>query len=240
MKVTWWSAGITSAVACKMALNLYDNTELYYAETGSAHSDNKRFKEECEEWYGKKIHTIKSKKYDSVYDVCKKRKAFVVNLNAPCTYELKKVPRFTLEDSTNIESQVFGFEFSKHELTRSKRFAEQYPYTHPLFPLQEKQLTKANCRKILEDAGIEIPKMYKLGFHNNNCIGCIKGGMGYWNKIREYFPEEFEKFARLEREIGYSIIKDCYLDELNPNNGYYPNEIEPECDMFCALEAMNI
>lgn len=31
------------------SLNLYDNTELYYIDTGSAHSDNKRFKEECEE-----------------------------------------------------------------------------------------------------------------------------------------------------------------------------------------------
>lgn len=240
IKVAWWSAGITSAVACKMALNLYDNLELYYADTGSAHEDNLRFKAQCEKWYGKKIHTIKSDKFTSAFDVCKKRKAFVVNLNAPCTYELKKVPRFKLEDTENIANQVFGFEWSKHELTRSKRFLEQYPYTNPLYPLQEKQLTKANCRKILEDTGIDIPVMYSLGFHNNNCIGCVKGGKGYWNKIREHFPSTFWDFAKLEREIGYSIIKDCYLDELNPGDGYYPNEIEPECDMFCALEAMNI
>lgn len=54
MRVAWWSAGITSAVACKMELNDFKNTELYYIDTGSAHSDNKRFKEECEEWYKKK------------------------------------------------------------------------------------------------------------------------------------------------------------------------------------------
>ena len=125
-------------------------------------------------------------------------------------------------------------------MTRSKRFAEQYPYTNPLFPLQEKQLTKANCRKILEDAGIEIPLMYRLGYHNNNCIGCVKGGMGYWNKIREHFPEEFEKFSKLEDYIGNSIIKGVYLKDLDPDRGDYPNEIEPECGLFCALEAMNI
>lgn len=242
MKVTWWSAGITSAVACKMALNLYDNTELYYIDTGSAHSDNKRFKEECEEWYKKKIHTIKSKKYDSVYDVCKKQKIFnIIGKGAACTYQLKKIPRMDLEDNNNIEAQVFGFEFSKHELMRSKRFSEQYPYTNPLYPLQEKQLTKPNCRKILEDRGIKIPLMYKLGFHNNNCLGCIKGGMGYWNKIREYFPEEFEKFAKLEREVvKHSIIKGVYLDELEVGQGNYPSEIEPECGIFCALEGMSI
>ena len=32
-----------------------------------------------------------------------------------------------------------------------------------------------------------------MGYNNNNCIGCIKGGMGYWNKIRVDFPEVFEK-----------------------------------------------
>lgn len=239
-KIGWWSAGITSAVACKIALNEYSNVELVYEDTGSGHEDNKRFKEECEEWYGQKIHTIKSKKYDSVYDVCKKKKAFVVNFNAPCTYELKKVPRFALEDKGGIENQIFGFEYSKHELMRSKRFKEQYPYTNPLFPLQDKQLTKSNCRKILEDVGIEVPLMYRLGYHNNNCIGCVKGGMGYWNKIRKDFPEKFEEFSKLEEYIGNSIIKGVYLDELDPDRGDYPNEIEPECGLFCALEAMNI
>ena len=31
--------------------------------------------------------------------------------------------------------------------------------------------------------------MYDLGYPNNNCIGCIKGGMGYWNRIRKDFPD---------------------------------------------------
>ena len=42
----WWSAGITSAVACKMALEMYENVELYYIGIGSAHEDNARFKSE--------------------------------------------------------------------------------------------------------------------------------------------------------------------------------------------------
>ncbi len=37
--------------------------------------------------------------------------------------------------------------------------------------------------------------MYDLGYPNNNCIGCVKGGMGYWNKIRKDFPEVFQKRA---------------------------------------------
>ena len=25
--------------------------------------------------------------------------------------------------------------------------------------------------------GIEIPVMYRLGYNNNNCVGCVKGGI---------------------------------------------------------------
>ena len=43
--------------------------------------------------------------------------------------------------------------------------------------------------------------MYKLGYNNNNCIGCVKGGQAYWNKIRIDFPETFNKMAKLENLI---------------------------------------
>ena len=94
--------------------------------------------------------------------------------------------------------------------------------------------------ELLARSGIELPQMYKMGYHNNNCIGCIKGGMGYWNKIRVDFPEVFESRSKLEREIGYSIIKDgngnqIFLDELDPNRGNMNLEVFPECSIMCYL-----
>ena len=50
--------------------------------------------------------------------------------------------------------------------------------------------------------------MYKLGYNNNNCIGCVKGGIGYWNKIRVDFPAEFDRMAELERKIGHAVLKE--------------------------------
>lgn len=61
---------------------------------------------------------------------------------------------------------------------------------------------------MLWKAGIEIPAMYKMGYNNNNCIGCVKGGMGYWNKIRKDFPEVFNRMAVIEREVGATCLKD--------------------------------
>lgn len=35
MIIAWFSCGVTSAVACKIALSLYEDVQLYYIETGS-------------------------------------------------------------------------------------------------------------------------------------------------------------------------------------------------------------
>ena len=81
--------------------------------------------------------------------------------------------------------------------------------------------------------------MYELGYANNNCVGCVKGGMGYWNHIRKDFPKVFESRAKLEREVGHSMLKDkngpVYLDELDPNRGDMNTEIMPDCGIMCYL-----
>lgn len=48
MVIAWFSCGVTSAVACKIALSLYEDVQLYYIETGSGHPDNARFLVDCE------------------------------------------------------------------------------------------------------------------------------------------------------------------------------------------------
>jgi len=52
---------------------------------------------------------------------------------------------------------------------------------------------------MVERAEIELPEMYKLGYEHNNCVGCVKGGMGYWNKIRVDFPLRFKEYADMEK-----------------------------------------
>ena len=79
--------------------------------------------------------------------------------------------------------------------------------------LIDKGVTKENCLGILWQKGIKLPKMYDLGYNHNNCIGCIKGGMGYWNKIRKDFPDHFNRMARIEREIGHSRFRDMDTNE---------------------------
>jgi len=236
--IAWWSGGITSAVACLYALNDYDNVELIYIETGQHHPDHLRFKNDCEKWYGVKIETVQSEKYNDVFDVMYKKRYINGVAGAPCTKALKKDVRYKVEED-GFKSQVFGFEFSKHEINRAKRFKEQYPHTNPLYPLIDHELTKANCMYIVKNQRIRIPAMYELGYNNSNCIGCVKGGMGYWNKIRVDFPDYFNKMIEVEDDIGASALK-IPLRELDPKAGNMNDEIMPECGLFCDLEFVDL
>jgi 3'-phosphoadenosine 5'-phosphosulfate sulfotransferase (PAPS reductase)/FAD synthetase len=249
IKIAWWSAGITSAVACKIAIELYDNVKLYYIETGKAHPDNKRFLIDCENWYGTKIETVQNRRgFKSPVDVIKKTGYVNGPEGARCTLELKKQVRYDLEEkySANLfndvilTNQVFGFEWEPRQINRAIRFLEQYPSVHALFPLIERKLSKSNCWSIIDSAGIEVPAMYKLGFPNNNCIGCVKGGAGYWNQIRKRFPDDFNEMAKAEREAGHSCIKNKFLDELDPSDGREMKMILPSCGNFCEVELSDI
>lgn len=235
--IGWWSAGVTSAVACKLAMDKFgaDRVDLYYFKIDSAHEDNKRFIDDCQEWYGKEINILQGK-YKDQFDVIEKTRYINGPSGARCTSELKKALRQQIEKQVQYDHQVFGFEFSKREINRAFLFREQHPHTRPYFPLIEREITKNDAAGILAKNGIEMPTMYKLGYPNNNCIGCVKGGGGYWNKIRKDFPETFLRMASLEREIGHSCIRDTFLDELDPNRGNKNKIVMPDCGVFCEVE----
>lgn len=244
--VSWFSAGITSTIATKMALDKYgkDAVDIIFFETGSHHEDNERFIAQCEERiFGKKIEVHQHKKHKTVDDVIK-----LGFINSPygayCTKLLKKDIRIKLQKSRTWDHQIFGFEFEKKEINRALRFKEQYPETNPVYPLIDAGISKKQCVELLAKYDVDLPAMYKLGYTNNNCVGCVKGGMGYWNKIREDFPEVFDLMAKREREIGATCMRQLikgkkeplYLDELEPGRGRNEPPITGECGVICATE----
>ena len=131
MVVAWWSGGLTSAVACRLALQKYNNVKVVYIETGSHHPDTLRFKADCEKWYGANIDTFSGAKYKDQYEVIEHTKYVNGVAGARCTLELKKKVRQTIEENTDYDGEVFGFEFSKKEINRAVRFEQQYPHTNP-------------------------------------------------------------------------------------------------------------
>lgn len=214
MIVAWFSGGATSTIACKIALETLSDVELVYIETGSHHSDAMRYLEDCQRWLGQKIQIIRSERYENVFDVIKRRRFLNGPAGALCTSELKRMVREKFERENDVKGHVWGFDCEEREKNRAKRMLIKYPKFEHHFPLIEHNLTKQDCLRMITDAGIELPAMYRLGYSNANCVGCVKGGKSYWARIRQDFPEVFAEMARLERELGRSCLRSCFLDEL--------------------------
>jgi hypothetical protein len=64
MIVCWWSGGVTSAVACKIALDLYgkENCRIIMIDTKNEDDDTYRFYADCQIWYNKEIEIIRDGK----------------------------------------------------------------------------------------------------------------------------------------------------------------------------------
>ncbi len=234
--VCWFSAGAPSAVAAKLSL-ANGPCEIAYTDPGSEHADNARFLDDCEVWFGQEVLRLRSTRYANTWDVFEKTRFLVSPFGARCTIELKKkVRQLAYPDPTTVH--VFGY--TVDEQHRADRFREQNPGVTLLTPLVDHGLTASDCKAMVERAGIELPITYRLGYEHANCIGCVKAsGMGYWNKIRDDFPEVFTRMALLERDIGHSVCKDgngpVWLDELERGRGDYATEPKIDCSLFCAI-----
>jgi 3'-phosphoadenosine 5'-phosphosulfate sulfotransferase (PAPS reductase)/FAD synthetase len=241
---------VTSAVATKIAIGAAHvglDVHVVYCDTSSEHPDNRRFLDDCQEWYGKEIEIISSEKYADIWDVFEKTRWLVGPQGARCTGELKRAVRHKYEQPDDIH--VFGLDAG--ELDRVEKFKAANHDIKLWLPLIERGLDKRACAEIVLRAGIEVPEIYRLGYANANCIGCPKGGQGYWNKIRVDFPDVFARMSKVERDLNVAINKTyagerdedgkpirtrVFLDELDPDAGNYDTEPVLECGLSCGVQ----
>lgn len=226
IKVGWFSCGCSSLVACKLA----KPDKIIYIHVSDQNPDTLRFLHDAESILGK-IIVLQSEKYKDVDDVLSHG---YINgpAGAACTLQLKKRVRQKWEKE-NWDRHTYIWGFDSTEKKRADRIVNSMPEFDHEFPLIENNLTKADCHALCADWGIKRPIMYDFGYPNNNCVGCIKGGMGYWNKIRDDFPDVFESRAKRERSIGHSCIKGMFLDELPRGRGRC-KPIVADCSIDCV------
>lgn len=228
MKVGWFSCGCSSLVACALA----KPDKCIYIHVADQHPDTLRFLEDARKILGD-IEVLQSERYSSVDDVMVRVRYVNGAGGAACTLRLKKWVRQEWEQR-NWARHTYVWGYDVEERNRAERVIETMPEFDHEFPLIDNGLTKADCHALCMKWGIKRPMMYDLGYPNNNCVGCVKGGMGYWNKIRRDFQDVFALRARREREIGHSCIKGVFLDEL-PDDAGRDNIVVPSCSLDCAM-----
>jgi len=239
--ISWFSCGAASAVATKLALALYSDVLIVRcALPNDEHPDNERFAADCARWFGQPVIDRRNAEYEGCFDVWQRRRYMSGPHGAPCTRILKKEVRWDVERETDPRAQVFGF--TAEEGKRADRFRRENPEVRLLTPLIEYGYRKQECYETLQEAGIDLPAMYGLGFRNNNCIGCVKAtSPAYWAKVRQHFPERFTQIAELSHDLGARLARvngrRVFIDEvprvIDPAE---PPESYVECSLLCVDE----
>lgn len=237
-----YSCGVASACATKLALERDPHARIINAFIASEDADNRRFLADCEEWFGRPIVVLRDTKYGAMASEVWKRHRFIVSRQgAPCSKALKAT---ILEgDWRPGDTIVLGYTADPRDAARLDRFVDAHNNLRVSAPLIDAGLTKRNCLDMVARAGIELPRMYRLGYHNANCPGCPKGGMGYWNRIRIDFPEVYEEMAALQDVLGPGsyFFRDRTTKErislraLPPEAGRFKDEAPVECGGVCEL-----
>ena len=101
---------------------------------------------------------------------------------------------------------------------------------------------KPNCHHVAVKQDDCKTILLRLGYDNTNCIGCVKGGKGYFRAIRQDFPEEFEALCAPQDERGEGSYR--FRDRAR-NVRFSPRDLGdglerrserlPVCSFFCEM-----
>lgn len=225
--VVCFSGGHSSALVAVESVRRYgrENVILLNHDISPVveHEDIKRFKKEVSEYLGIPITYANMLDFESKtpLDIALEEGCFQVNVGqALCTNRLKTRPFYKwLSENFPVEKGkvnddiviLYGFDMneSKRIQRRSSIMANMgYKTDYPL------AFWNRTIEKI-EDIGIKRPITYEI-FKHANCVGCLKAGKQRWYVVYCLYPDIFDKAMKAENEIGYSIIKGSFLDELLP------------------------
>jgi hypothetical protein len=97
---------------------------------------------------------------------------------------------------------------------------------------------------MLERAGIKPPVLYALGFHNNNCIPCVKAtSPSYWALVRKHFPAQFLRMAELSRGLDVRLCRidgeRRFIDEIAEDHST-DDPLQPSCDFLCHIAEQDL
>lgn len=208
--VCWYSNGAASLIAAKIAIDnqpkLYPGYDVVVARIYIKEEYHEPERDQMvEDFLGHKILDLTCDKYKSSVSCVIARTKYMSGVyGARCTKELKKNVRLDWQRDTDVH--VFGFDCVEGD-RRINNLLDTEPEIQYYAPLHELGITKKQCFAEMREAGISLPMMYQLGYHNNNCKGCVKAaGAGYWNKVRVDFPMVFAERSMQEQLLGTALV----------------------------------
>ena len=224
--VTSLSGGAASAVAHTRAIERYgkENVIAWFADTQWEDDDLYRFLEDLEKFWGQSI-----RRYTqgiTPLDVADNEGIIPNQKLAVCSRVLKQKPfKKFIEWHEKPVTVLLGLDWSEqHRMIAPKKNYESIPGVSVDFPLMWKPYD-FDVFQTVKSWGIEIPRLYKMGFPHNNCGGrCVRQGISEWQRLKVHFPERFAEVRDWEAarqavgdaRQGYAICRDQSNGEVKP------------------------
>jgi 3'-phosphoadenosine 5'-phosphosulfate sulfotransferase (PAPS reductase)/FAD synthetase len=209
--IVLYSGGLGSYFAAKRVKEKYPQDEiiLLFTDTKIEDEDLYVFLKDTSEKLGIPITEYSDGR--DIWQVFKDEKFLGTAYADPCSKILKrKMSKKFIKKYKPDECTIYlGFDWTEmHRHERAEKNWLPYKIVSPL--CEPPYLDKEDMKKILvEEDGISLPRLYKLGFPHNNCGGaCIKTGIGHFKNLLDKFPERFAEWEKKEQEVIEHIGRD--------------------------------
>lgn len=131
----------------------------------------------------------------------------------PCSRVLKRElsRKFIKQYAPDNCIIYLGFDWT--EMNRFEKAQKAWlPYRIECPLIEKPYLDKEDMKLILQEEGIELPRLYQLGFAHNNCGGgCVKAGIGHFAHLLETLPDVYAVWEMEEQRMRDYLKKDISI-----------------------------
>lgn len=200
-----FSGGLGSFATAKLVADKFgtENLVLLFADTKTEDEDLYRFLEEAAAYIGGTLVRIADGR--DVWQVFRDVKFIGNSRIDPCSKHLKRemCDRW-IQDNCILEDTIIyvGIDWSEiHRYERLRVRKSPWKYEAPLTegpPYYSRQ----KGMQMLQEAGIQPPRLYRMGFQHNNCGGfCVKAGQAHFRLLYEHMPERYLYHEQREQDL---------------------------------------
>lgn len=204
--VVSYSGGLGSFCAAHRLLQTAskdDHITLLFCDTLIEDEDLYRFVDEGAKALG--LELVKIADGRTPWEVFKDKKYQGNTRTAHCSQVLKtELAKEWIENNITDATLVLGIDWQEAERLERAQKNWDIPVIAPL--CDRPWLTKIDMRKIVTDYGLEIPRLYGMGFPHNNCGGfCVRAGLDQFQLLNKLMPERFEHHKQEQQKLMEAV-----------------------------------
>ena len=209
--LVFFSGGIGSYVTAKRVIAEHgkENVILLFTDTKMEDADLYRFLHEGAEKFQAELIIIEDGR--TPWEVFEQEKFIGNSRISNCSKYLKqRLSKRWMRKNFKYHEVILYMGIDWSEEHRTKMPIKSWAPYEVKFPMcEEPYLTKEEMLQELKEDGIEIPRLYTLGYAHNNCGGfCVKAGLGHFKHLYKTQPELYKWHEEKEQALMKVIYEE--------------------------------